>query len=510
VGTRILNTPTPSQSSSPFLNFGVLLQRIRQNTNSKMRAVRLGVMAADLCLVALAFWTAYNLRFENLTSSLFDPGGIGDFQFYRQTVFFLIPLWIVLFWLFKAYDHAILFSGHQEYTSVFTASTVGIMLVIVVIFLDPQLTIARGWLLLTWVFSVSFVGIGRFLIRRLIYMARRRGHFMTPTYIVGANAEGIAIAGHLMSAPQFGINVIGFLDDSLAPGETVMPDVVVHGPTDRAEMLCAKFGVERLIVATSGIEREELQAMFKRFVNVDDVAVWLSSGMYEMLTTGVRVQDIGSMAMISVNRVRLNGLNVVMKAIIDYVGAAVALVLLSPLLLYIYWMMKRTDPGPVLYKRRVVGVGGKQFDAFKFRTMVVNSSEVLAEYLANNPEARAEWDKYEKLRNDPRVTKIGAFLRKTSLDELPQLFNVLRGEMSLVGPRMITLEEVERYGQWDMNIHTVKPGITGLWQISGRSELTYAERVRLDMHYIRNYSIWLDLQILFWTIPTVVFRRGAF
>jgi lipopolysaccharide/colanic/teichoic acid biosynthesis glycosyltransferase len=142
--------------------------------------------------------------------------------------------------------------------------------------------------------------------------------------------------------------------------------------------------------------------------------------------------------------------------------------------------------------------------------MVVNSSEVLAEYLANNPEARAEWDKYEKLRNDPRVTKIGAFLRKTSLDELPQLFNVLRGEMSLVGPRMITLEEVERYGQWDMNIHTVKPGITGLWQISGRSELTYAERVRLDMHYIRNYSIWLDLQILFWTIPTVVFRRGAF
>jgi exopolysaccharide biosynthesis polyprenyl glycosylphosphotransferase len=510
MGTRILNTPIQSQQQSPLLNPGALLQRIRYNSTSKMRAIRLGIVLVDLLLVALAFWAAYNLRFQGLTSSLFDPSGIGDIVFYQQTVFFLIPLWVILFQLFKAYDTAILFSGHQEYTSIFSASTVGIMLVIVFIFLDPKLAIARGWLLLTWVFSATFVGLGRFFIRRLIYWARRRGHLMIPTYIVGANAEGIAIAGHLMSAQQFGINVIGFLDDRMGAGETVMPDVVVHGPTDRAEELCAKFGVERLIVATSGIEREELQSMFKRFVNVDDVAVWLSSGMYEMLTTGVRVQDIGSMAMISVNRVRLNGLNVIIKSIIDYVGALFGLVVLSPLLLYIVVKMRRTDPGPVLYRRRVVGVGGKQFDAFKFRTMVVNSAEVLAEHLATNPAARAEWDKYEKLRDDPRVTPIGSFLRKTSLDELPQLINVLRGEMSLVGPRMITLDEVERYGQWDMNIHTVKPGITGLWQISGRSELTYAERVRLDMHYIRNYSIWLDLQILFWTIPTVVFRRGAF
>ena len=135
---------------------------------------------------------------------------------------------------------------------------------------------------------------------------------------------------------------------------------------------------------------------------------------------------------------------------------------------------------------------------------------MLRDHLANNPEARAEWEKYEKLADDPRVTFIGDFLRRSSFDELPQLFNVLRGEMSLVGPRMITVEEIERYGQWNLNIHTVKPGITGLWQISGRSEVSYAERVRLDMHYIRNYSIWLDLQILFWTIPAVLFRKGAY
>lgn len=510
MGTYILNTHLQSpHSQSASLGPRALLQRIRQNMQTKIRVVQAALLISDFLLVGLAFWAAYNVRFEGATAGLFDVGS-ADSTFYQSTMFFLIPLWLILFRFFRAYDSAILFSGHQEYTNIFNACTIGIMLVIVGLFLDPKLTIARGWLVLAWLFSGGFVCLGRFTFRRFIYWLRSHGHFMTPAYIVGANAEGIAIAEHLMSAPHFGINIIGFLDDTLGIGEAVMPDVVVHGPTHRAEELCAKFGVERLIVATSGIDREDLQDMFKRFVNVNDVAVWLSSGMYEMLTTGVRVQDIGSMAMISVNRVRLNGVNVVVKALIDYVGAGVGLLLLLPVFGVIALIMKATDPGPLFYRRRVVGVGGKQFDAFKIRTMVVNGDEVLAEHLANNPEARIEWEKYEKLRDDPRVTRFGNFLRRTSIDELPQLINVLRGEMSLVGPRMITVEEVDRYGQWNLNIHTVKPGITGLWQISGRSEVRYAERVRLDMHYIRNYSIWLDLQILFWTIPTVLFRKGAY
>ena len=510
MGTRLLNTYIEAQPQTLLLNPELILHRVRQNSNTKFRAVQFALMLADVPVLALAFWAAYNARFEGVTSALFDPQGTSGQEFYQSTMYLLIPLWLVFFHFFKAYHSAILFSGHQEFTRVANACTIGIMFVIVLLFLDPSLVIARGWLVLAWLFSIILVCIERVLFRRFIHWLRRRGHFMTPAYIVGANAEGVAIAEHLISAPQFGINIIGFLDDNRGVGETVMPDVIVHGPTSNAEELCAKFGVERLIVATSGIERESLQAMFKRFVNVDDVAVWLSSGMYEMLTTGVRVQDIGSMAMISVNRVRLNGINVVLKTIIDYVGASLGLLMLFPLFTLIYIIMKRTDPGPILYRRRVVGVGGRQFDAFKFRTMVVNSAEVLEEHLAKNPDARAEWDKYEKLRNDPRVTRLGNILRKTSLDELPQLFNVLRGEMSLVGPRMITVDEVERYGQWNLNIHTVKPGITGLWQISGRSEVSYAERVRIDMHYIRNYSVWLDLQILFWTIPVVIFQKGAY
>ena len=153
-----------------------------------------------------------------------------------------------------------------------------------------------------------------------------------------------------------------------------------------------------------------------------------------------------------------------------------------------------------------MGLNGKQFHAYKFRTMVENGNEVLDRY----PDLKDELVRNHKLKNDPRITRVGAFLRKFSLDELPQLFNVLRREMSLVGPRMISPEEVTMYKQFDMNLLTVLPGITGVWQVSGRSDVSYEERVRLDMYYIRNWSIWLDLQILFQTLPAVLKGRGAY
>jgi lipopolysaccharide/colanic/teichoic acid biosynthesis glycosyltransferase len=154
----------------------------------------------------------------------------------------------------------------------------------------------------------------------------------------------------------------------------------------------------------------------------------------------------------------------------------------------------------------VMGINGSQFDAFKFRTMVVNGDEVLVAH----PELQAELAQNHKLKDDPRVTKIGKVLRRFSLDEFPQLFNVLRGEMSLVGPRMISPEEISMYNQWDINLLTVRPGLTGLWQVSGRSDISYDERVRLDMYYIRNWSIWHDLQLILQTIPAVLRARGAY
>ena len=200
----------------------------------------------------------------------------------------------------------------------------------------------------------------------------------------------------------------------------------------------------------------------------------------------------------------------VWKRALDITCIVVALPVLVPVFLLMAAGIKCVSPGPVLFLSERVGYRGRRFICFKFRTMKVNAdSDAHRRHLADLMRSDAPMVKMDA-NGDPRLIPLGRVLRATGLDELPQLLNVLRGEMSLVGPRMITLEEVQKYGKWGLNLHTVKPGITGLWQVTGRSELTYEERVRLDMNYIRNYSIWLDLQILFQTIPAVVMSKGAY
>jgi Undecaprenyl-phosphate galactose phosphotransferase WbaP len=185
-------------------------------------------------------------------------------------------------------------------------------------------------------------------------------------------------------------------------------------------------------------------------------------------------------------------------------------VLLLPVVAVIAWMVKLSSPGPVFYSQERVGHRGRRFRAWKFRTMVANADEVLAGHFGLHPELKAEWDRDHKLKSDPRITRIGRWLRKTSLDELPQLWNVLLGEMSLVGPRPIVQAEICKYGAAFALYQRVVPGITGLWQVSGRNNTTYEKRVELDMYYGRNWSMWFDVQILFATIDVVLHCRGAY
>ncbi len=190
-------------------------------------------------------------------------------------------------------------------------------------------------------------------------------------------------------------------------------------------------------------------------------------------------------------------------------AAAILLLLLSPIMLVVAIFIAKKDGAPILFGHYRVGHKGKLFRCLKFRSMYINSEQMLSDLLASNPEARAEWDRDQKLSNDPRITPIGHFLRKTSLDELPQLFNVLRGEMSLVGPRPITVGELTRYGRVRWHYVSVRPGMTGLWQVSGRNNTTYQERVALDEQYIDSQSILGDLKILLKTVKVVIARDGA-
>lgn len=194
---------------------------------------------------------------------------------------------------------------------------------------------------------------------------------------------------------------------------------------------------------------------------------------------------------------------------LNQLAAALLLLMLGPLMLVIAAMIARKDGAPVLFGHYRVGHQGRLFRCLKFRSMYRNSEQMLAEILATDPEARAEWERDQKLTNDPRVTPIGDFLRRTSLDELPQLINVLKGEMSLVGPRPITVGELTRYGRVRWHYLSVRPGMTGLWQVSGRNNTSYAERVALDESYIDNRSMLGDLTILLKTVKVVLVRDGA-
>ncbi len=206
-----------------------------------------------------------------------------------------------------------------------------------------------------------------------------------------------------------------------------------------------------------------------------------------------------------VAQARISRLQLFLKRCVDLLGAAVLILLLSPVFVVVGLLVMLEDRLPIIYRRRVIGTTG-QFDAFKFRSMRRDADSILA----SNPALKAEFERNFKLKNDPRVTRVGAFLRKASLDELPQLFNVLRGEMSLVGPRMITAPELEKYGPHRHLLLTVKPGLTGYWQVRGRQSVSYEERVSMDIYYIQNWNLGMDLKILAWTPWKVLKREGAF
>ncbi|MCI0554392.1 MAG: sugar transferase, partial [Anaerolineae bacterium] len=467
---------------------------------------RVALILMDVLMVNLAFELAYTLRFQVPSFTFFDQTVQVPAEYYRTFVALSSLLWLVIFSLNGLYAKQNLLGGTREYSMVFRSSTVGFMLIVIAGFLQASLLIARGWLLMAWVFTFAFASAGRFILRRVVYFLRRQGFFVTPAVIVGANQEGRWLAEQLQKWETSGLHIVGFVDKKVAVTTPLYNNLVNLGMVDQLGEIIEQFQIGEVILASSAIStRDYLLDIFKKYGVSDKVNLRMSSGLYEVITTGMTVDEFAYVPLVQVHKVRLTGTDIVLKTILDYVISIVGLSLISPLFLFIAAAIKVSSPGPVFHRRRVMGLNGRQFDALKFRTMVINGDDVLYQH----PELQEELARNHKLKNDPRITPIGVFLRKYSLDELPQIINVLRREMSLVGPRMISPEEVAMYKQFDMNLLTVNPGMTGLWQVSGRSDISYDERVRLDMYYIRNWSIWLDFQLLFQTIPVVFRGRGA-
>ena len=489
---------------NPILGAHRLTARKKIAWQSDVRYLVALLPILDACFIGMSLALAYYLRFKNPWWPYY-----GNFSapFYSQMVFGLIPVWVGIFALYHLYQPEYLFGGTKEYTCIINAVTLGLMSVVLYSFLfrDIDVDISRGWLLTAWGLAISILTLHRFTFRRVVYGLRQQGFFCKRVVIVGANEEGEAIWQQFKTATRAGMDVIGFVDDTL-PLNSLFGKLPILGRTSDLKEIVRQYDLEELIVAPTALSREALLDMYRTFGTNGGATVRLSPGTFELYTTGVRVTDAGNVPLITLNKLRITGMDAFLKRALEYAVAIPGFILAAPVLLLIAIAVKLDSPGPAIYRRRVIGVGGEEFDAFKFRTMRVDADD----YLERHPELKKEFEETGKIKDDPRITRLGHFLRKTSLDELPQLVNVIRGEMSIVGPRMITPAEMEKFGKWQHNRLTVKPGLTGLWQVSGRSDLSYTDRVRLDMYYIRNYTIWKDIRILFSTFGAVLRGDGAY
>lgn len=360
----------------------------------------------------------------------------------------------------------------------------------------------RLGLLLSMLISILLLPIIRYWVRCLL----KRCHIgQIPVLVAGAEQTARIVGQELKRDRFFGFKVAGYLDDDPAKRNAELPDGKVLGTVSEAAEIAGKLGVDYFI-STLPVEATErhLDSWLKYFRSI---LIIPASKVSPILWT--HLLDLHGLGALEIGNRLQRPLLRYGKCCCEFVIAVLAIICLFPVCLLLALLVKCTSRGPIFYRAKRLGLHGKNIEIWKFRTMYADADQKLEKMLAENPELAREWKENFKLKEDPRITPLGKFLRKTSLDELPQFLNVLRGEMAVIGPRPIVQKEVAYYGKHYEVFSRVKPGITGLWQVSGRSDTTYERRIALDMYYVNNWSIWLDYYIFLKTVKEVLICRGA-
>jgi Undecaprenyl-phosphate galactose phosphotransferase WbaP len=380
------------------------------------------------------------------------------------------------------------------------------------------LTVALGqWSLslgifigLLTIFNLVAIPITRIAVRAVL---SRSSWWGQPVLIVGSGPSSTKLLRVFSQKVSLGLRPVGIVHDEAISLDSHQMDAGFIGTLNDVPELVSRYQIFWAVIAPGGKSQQELARSIQYCSSIPNVV--MIPGFEEFPSLWNQAQDFGGVLGIRYRERLLDPGAQFCKRLFDLCAVILGVTILSPFLLPLFavtWVcMKICSPGPIFYSQDRVGKDGRPFKAWKFRTMVLNAEAALESYLQQHPEMRAEWDQTQKLRKDPRIIPgIGHFLRKTSLDELPQLWNVLRGDMSLVGPRPFMTGQTQLYGAGVHLYRKVRPGITGMWQISGRNYTTFEERAKLDAYYVRNWSFWLDLFILCRTVRTVLLREGAF
>ena len=487
-----------------------------------MPAIKVGVMSVDALIAMGSFILAFKLREGSAVLSESAWAWSKDFVPYAGILYFAVAARVGMLFYQRSYSYLGPFSYAQEAIKIFKAVGVSSLLIVAWAFLFRggfafrDFSYARSVFVIDFAIALIVYVAFHFALRFLQVQFRRRDFNLIPTLIAGTNKEAEQTISELRDRRDLGYRVVGVLGETASGGGTFGGVEVVGSMNDLPDIVRA-LAIQEVIITDSSITSDRMFEAMMRIGRGQRVEFRFAPSLFELLPQKTSVDQIGVLPMVRLFREPLSDAERFLKRISDLAIAGLALVIVSPLLAIIGAWIKLDSKGKVFFLQERVGMDGRIFLCYKFRSMRQDANEdvhreayeknIVGEGAANVGDETAPV--YGKVKDDPRVTRAGKVLRRSSLDELPQLFNVLKGDMSIVGPRPPIPYEVEAYELWHRKRLDMRPGITGLWQVSGRNRLTFEEMVRTDLFYIENWSLWLDLKIILLTLPAIFRGDGA-
>lgn len=474
-----------------------------RDSATRQLGVRVALMLTDFVMVLLAFNLAVWTR--QVSAAWLGLPPIDPLADSLSVARYALLLWPVMAWREGLYPGYGLTEPQELRKQIVSAAYAGLILAVGTVLFTRELTIPRSVLLLTISFSMVLTPVGRALMKRLLYRLRLWGRAVV---ILGAGQAGERIARALNKNPLDGLHAAAFFDDDPLKQGLMVEGLRVRGKLADADLFALRRGVQHAIVAIPTATPQLLSGLintrgriFRRVQFIPDLI--------NLPSQGVFASDLDGMLALEVRLGLYSRVNQSVKRAVDLLGGVVGGLLISPVLLALALWVRLDSPGSAFYWSTRIGQKGKPFKCLKFRSMYGDADERLRAMMRDDLKVRSEYERFHKLEHDPRITRAGALIRRYSLDELTQLFNVVRGEMSLVGPRPYLVQELpDMRGLQDV-ILEAKPGMTGLWQVSGRSDVTFSERLEMESQYVRNWSLWWDIILLVKTVAVVLTRRGA-
>jgi exopolysaccharide biosynthesis polyprenyl glycosylphosphotransferase len=479
----------------------------------------IGVIILDAILVDVAFRLAYYLRYtlflnSHLIASFRDNllgiesyshrDVIATFGSFRPLEIGIVIGLIAIFALRGLYGIRLTGSWFRQTWTIVSSGTLGLAFLITYYFVFQPQSSSRLIVLFVWASAIVVLCTARLIVSSAMGILYRLGLGETRLLVVGSGRLGKMIMQHIVANPNLGYNIVGFLHDMNEPPSD-FGRFKMLGTLDDLGMVIRSMQIDEVIIALpSNLHQQSIRSV--RLCERLGTSFKLVPDLYELSLSRIDMEAIEGIPLIGIKQVSINSMQQIVTRVADIIVALLVMIIGFPIWLCIALAIRLSSSGPILYEHTRIGLNGRPFKVYKFRSMYKNADTRLADLMAHNEVPGPLF----KIKDDPRITPVGKFLRHTSFDEIPQLFNVIKGEMSLVGPRPSLPQEVAQYEEWQKGRLAVKPGMTGLWQVRGRSDISFDEGVLMDLYYIENWSLRLYFQTLLRTIPAVLFHRGAY